>query len=141
MMDALAILCILIDAAIIAFFYRITHREKENTIDFFNSRKLEEEVHELNSKMNRLEQIDHMLIDLNLCSPAETLRAFRMEWQSVSGDNHAFDILADGKSDSSEQLRELMETEREQLNAEIAQRILHLYQRACKLSFYDEIPG
>lgn len=138
-MTGLAILCLAIDAAIIFFFYSATHKPKKEEIDFFDSLRLQREVQELASKMTELEALDNMIIDLRLCKPAEVMRNFRMEWQGAAGTEHRFDFLADGQSASSEHLMELALEEREQLNAEIAERIYDLYMRASRLSFFDEI--
>lgn len=114
--------------------------KKEEEVDFFDSLRLQREVQELASRMNDLEALDNMIIDLRLCKPAEVLRAFRMEWQGAGGQEHKFDFLADGQNASSEYLMELAIQERDELNTEIAQRIYDLYTRASRLSFYDEMP-
>ena len=114
--------------------------KKEEEVDFFDSLRLQREVQELASRMNDLEALDNMIIDLRLCKPAEVLRAFRMEWQGAGGQEHKFDFLADGQNASGEYLMELAIQERDELNTEIAQRIYDLYTRASRLSFYDEMP-
>ena len=137
--NLLAAICIMIWIAVAYVVYKVMHKEEPEQIDFFDSRDLQEEVHTLNEKMNRLAELDNMIIELNLCKPSEALRAFRMEWQSTAGSDHRIDIMADGESDSSEFLRELAIAERNQLNAEIGQRIVHIYNKACYLQIAEDI--
>ena len=137
-MTMLVLCCIAIDFSIAYFIYTRFFREEPEQIDFYDSLRLQREVHELAAKMEQLEALDNMIIDLRLCKPAEVMRAFRMEWQGTDGTNHAFDFMADGQSASSEHLMELAMQERSELNEEIAQRIYDLYMRASRLSACDE---
>lgn len=118
--------------------YKILHKPKKET-EFFNSIKLEREIHDLNEMINRIEQLDSMIIDLGLCKPAEALRSFRMEWQGAAGVQHGLDFMADGRSDSSTHLMELAQAERAELNTQVALRIADIYAKACALSAYDEM--
>ena len=136
--NILAFMCIGVWILIAYIGYKLTHRpEKEE--QFFDSMRLQREIHQLNEMVNRIEELDSMIIDLNLCKPSEVLRNFRMEWQGAAGVNHGFDFLADGQSDSSAHLMELAIAEREELNTQVALRIADIYSKACALSFYDEI--
>lgn len=135
----LVLICLAIDIAIGRFIYKMLNPKSEEdqeskTVD---SIRMQKEVHELNEKMHELEALDNMMIDLRLCKPAEVMRAFRMEWQGTDGIDRKFDFLADGQSASSTHLLELAAAEREQLNAEIMQRIFDLYAIATHLT-YDE---
>ena len=136
--NILAALCIGVWFLIAYAGYKIMHRPKKEE-QFFDSIKLHSEIHALNEMINRIEQLDSMIIDLNLCKPSEVLRNFRMEWQGAAGVNHGFDFLVDGQSDSSAHLMELAIAEREELNTQVALRIADIYNKACALSFYDEI--
>lgn len=137
----LCIVLIVFQIAAAYFGYRIFSRQKEpEEIDFFDSLRLQREVRELAAKMNELEALDNMIIDLRLCKPAEVMRAFRMEWQGAAGIEHKFDFMADGQSASSEHLMELAIEERAALNQEIAERIYDLYTRASRLSLLDDLP-
>ena len=136
----LAILLILFQIVFAYFGYRIFHKEQSEEVEMIDSLRLHREVQELAAKMNELEALDNMIIDLRLCKPSEVMRAFRMEWQGISGKDHSFDFLADGQNASSEHLMELAIEQRAELNAEIAERIYDLYARASRLSFFDEMP-
>ena len=136
----LAILLILFQIVFAYFGYRIVHKEQSEEVEMIDSLRLHREVQELAAKMNELEALDNMIIDLRLCKPSEVMRAFRMEWQGISGKDHSFDFLADGQNASSEHLMELAIEQRAELNAEIAERIYDLYARASRLSFFDEMP-
>lgn len=136
--NILATLCIGVWLFVAYIGYKICHRPKKEE-QLFDSLKLQSEIHALNEMVNRIEQLDSMIIDLNLCRPSEVLRNFRMEWQGTAGVNHGFDFLADGQSDSSAHLMELAIAERHELNTQVALRIADIYNKACALSFYDEV--
>lgn len=110
-------------------------QEQEQELSLFDSVKLEREVQALHSDMTRLKQLDDMIIDLRLCKPATAQKAFRMEWMSTAGQNHALDFFADGDNPSTEYLLELAISEREEVNADVLRRIVDLYQRACILDY------
>lgn len=136
--NALAIVCLMIWAVVIYAGYKITHKEEPEEQNFFDSIELQNEVHTLNERMNRLSELDNMIIELRLCKPSEALRAFRMEWQGTAGVNHGIDFMADGESESSSYLLDLAIAERNELNTEIGQRIADIYRRACYLQLYDD---
>lgn len=136
--NILSTLCIGVWIFVAYIGYKILHRPKKEE-QFFDSMRLQNEIHHLNEMVNRIAELDSMIIDLNLCKPSEVLRNFRMEWQGTAGVNHGFDFLADGQSDSSAHLMELAIAEREELNTQVALRIADIYSKACALSFYDEI--
>ena len=136
----LAIILIIFWVFAFYFGYRLFHRDEPEEIEMIDSLRLHREVQELATKMNELEALDNMIIDLRLCKPAEVMRAFRMEWQGAAGIEHKFDFMADGQSASSEHLMELAIEERAELNQEIAERIYDLYTRASRLSLLDDLP-
>ena len=105
--------------------------DEEQELSLFDSAKLDREVQALHSDMMRLRQLDDMIIDLRLCKPAEAQKAFRMEWMSTAGQNHALEFMADGNNPSTAYLLELAVSEREEVNADVIRRIVDLYQRAC----------
>ena len=136
---ALTIICILLCAGMFGAGWKLMMKEEEeDKIDFFNSRELADDVEALHERMKRLQELDNMLQDIQLCRPSEALRAFRMEWQGVAK-NHSVEFMADGQSDTSALMMELAEAEREQLNDEIGQRIASLYFKACKLQLIEDL--
>jgi hypothetical protein len=136
---ALTIICILLCVGMFCAGWKLMMKEDEDDqIDFFNSRELADDVEALHERMKRLQELDNMLQDIQLCRPSEALRAFRMEWQGVAK-NHSVEFMADGQSDTSAIMMELAEAEREQLNDEIGQRIASLYFKACKLQLIEDL--
>jgi len=125
-------------AAFVAAEIYIRRKRKKECDWYFNTTQMQREIQALARCANELETLDNMLIDLRLCKPDEVQRAFRMEWQSVSGQNHSFDFFADGQNPSTEHLRDMAEAEREALNQEIIQRVFDLYKLAVLLSGKDE---
>lgn len=116
-------------AAVIAL-----RRRRDDAPGLFDTADLQKEILLLHEAAKRLDDLDTLIIDLRLCRPSETVRAFRMEWQSVSGQAHSFDFMADGEDVTTGCLLEMAERERDELNEEIAQRIFDLYQMAVLLT-------
>lgn len=107
--------------------------EEPEELPTYDTAQMEGEVNALYDEMRKLRELDEMMIDLRLCSPDEMQRGFRIEWQSVGGQNHRFDFLADGASESTEHLMQLAQAERDAVNDAITRRINVLYYRASSL--------
>ena len=105
--------------------------EEPEQHDLIDCRDLQPNVEELHKMMQRLAELDDIIIELRLCKPAENMRSFRVEWQSISGTSHAVDFMADGESESHESFRMWAVNERIKLNQTIAQRIHDLYAKAA----------
>ena len=127
-------------AAYIAVAVYIHRRDKKQERYDMNAAQMQEEIKALARCAEDLEKLDSMIIDLRLCKPGEVQRAFRMEWQSVSGKNHSFDFMADGENESTEHMIGLAESERDGLNQEIIQRVFDLYKLAVLLTGEGEKP-
>lgn len=117
--------------AIITHFHRRESNDDESSD--FDTVQVSPDIEALSADMRRLKELDEMMLDLRVCSPAEMQRNFRVEWLSTSGINHKLDILADGENASSERLLMLAAAERDELNAKISKRINSLYFRASML--------
>ena len=126
----LAIVAILIYRLYSIFAYRTEEPENEP----IDCGELQKDVAELHSMMQRLAELDSAILELKLCRPAEQMRSFRVEWQSVSGTDHVVDFMADGESESSESFKLWAVNERIRLNAEISQRIYDLYAKAAYIN-------
>lgn len=126
----LAIVAILIYRLYSIFAYR--NEEPEN--EPIDCGELQKDVAELHSMMQRLAELDSAILELKLCRPAEQMRSFRVEWQSVSGTDHVVDFMADGESESSESFKLWAVNERIRLNQDIAQRIYDLYTKAAYIN-------
>ena len=123
-----AILFVLAIAAIFMFGIKQSDNNEDCEVESgVDSAMLEKEISDLYSAMSRLKQLDDMIIDIRLCKPAESQRAFKMEWMSTAGQSHALEFMADGDNISTECLLELAVAEREEVNADIQQRIFDLY--------------
>lgn len=109
-------------AALFALFIKSAMQRRSGETDQeepedFDAIELKPEVERLLREMNRLQELDGMLIDLRLC-PEDYQRAFRMEWQGAAGNRHAIDIMTDGTDVSGGYLTELARAERDQVNAD-----------------------
>lgn len=126
----LAIVAILIYRLYSIFAYRTEEPENEP----IDCGELQKDVAELHSMMQRLAELDSAILELKLCRPAEQMRSFRVEWQSVSGTDHVVDFMADGESESSESFKLWAVNERIRLNQDITQRIYDLYAKASYIN-------
>ena len=118
---------------------RRKQQDDEEPPERFDAAMLAKEVDALNRKMQKLEQLDDMIIDLRMCKPSEYQRAFRMEWMSAAGKNNSFEFMADGSNMSTQCLLEMAYQEREELNEDIRRRIYDLYARAQAIEKYDTV--
>lgn len=129
--QVIAAILILIICGLIYWLYTIFARQDEEPeIPLLDCRALQQDVADLHKMMQRLEELDSAIVELRLCKPAENMRSFRVEWQSISGAAHMVDFTADGESESHESFMEWAVNERVRLNQEIAQKIYDLYSKA-----------
>lgn len=116
------------------------HRRKQSEADdeqrLFDSARLQGEIESLYHAAQQLQQLDQMIIDLRLCKPDELHKAFRIEWQG-STKSHSFDFFSTGANTNTAHLIELAEDQREEVNAEIQERIIDLYSRAQEFDFME----
>lgn len=133
MLAAIVISLYLLFAVYVYRIFRKRPAQDDTSAPDYDAAQVEDEVTCLYEDMRKLRELDELMIDLRLCSPDEMQRSFRMEWQSVGGQNHRFDFWADGASQSTEHLMRLAQTEREALNETITRRISGLYFRANSL--------
>lgn len=106
--------------------------------ELIDTARLIREIDALHSMAHQLADLDDMLIDLRLCRPGEVHRAFKMEWLGAAGKSHSVDFMSDGENAADEYLTELAYARRDELNAEICERIYDLYLRACAMAREDE---
>lgn len=134
-MNGAIIFIIFVYAAVIAcaILRKLHYRVEEDDASDYDTMQVEKDVDALGADMRRLKELDEMMLDLRVCSPAELQRSFRVEWQSTSGNNHMLDIIADGDNASTERLLALAAAERDELNTKITRRINSLYFRASAL--------
>lgn len=134
-MNGAIIFVICVYAVAIAYsIHRRLHREEytDGSSDY-DTAQVEKDVEALSADMRRLKELDDMMLDLRVCSPAELQRSFSVSWLSTAGQNHKLDILADGENASTERLLMLAAAERDELNTKITRRINSLYFRAAVL--------
>lgn len=133
------IACLLILGLIIAFVKLANRQQEEPEEDFetLDTLRLIREIDRLHALAHELQDCDDMLIDLRLCKHGESFRSFRMAWQSASGKKHEVDFLTDGSDLSAHQMLALAEAKREELNAEVAEKIAGLYALACREDYSE----
>lgn len=120
-------------AALIAAVLRQRNEEPEEPEPLIDSAALIAEIERLHRRAQELAQLDDMIIDIRLCDPEKVQRGFRISWQSTSGSQHEYDMIADGRTVGTAKLLEMAAAERAEVNAEIIQLIYDLYVRACEI--------
>lgn len=110
--------------------------EPEELEPFFDSARLQNEVKALYSAMKEITELDEMIVDLRLCKPEELHKAFRVQWNGITGKQHALDFMSTGTNAATENFMELAANRREELNADIQARIIDLYNRAQHMEYY-----
>jgi hypothetical protein len=103
----------------------------------FDALRMQREVIELHNRMRELEKLDKLIIDLRLCRPSESVKAFRLEWMSTSGAENQLDLLADGENALTKQLIITAEAHRVEMNREVIQRIYDLYTVCCERDYQN----
>lgn len=127
--------------AVLIAVMRRTPEPETDPDPLIDSAALIAEIERLHRRAQELAQLDDMIIDIRLCDPERVQRAFRVSWQSTSGTDHEYDVIADGQTVGTASLLEMAAAERADLNAEIIQLIFDLYARACAIDAQNRGDG
>lgn len=88
----------------------------------FGDVELAARVRRLAQTQARIDQLDRMITDLEMCEPGEYHRNFKFDWQSGS-ENHTFEFWADGDNNTTEDLIYLARRERQKLKRSLLEQI------------------
>lgn len=73
---------------------------------------------EIGRTQERLDELDRMLVDIQLCRPEEFMRTFTCQWQS-GAENHSYNFLVDGANQTSDNLARMVMAEQDRLRASL----------------------
>lgn len=74
------------------------------------SRQMQNLCRKIGREQEKLDELNRMLIDIDLCSPDEIMKGFRCIWES-GGTNRQYDFIVDGASPTSDDMRRMVYAE------------------------------
>ena len=94
--------------------------------DAFLFQELEQRESRLHRDTERLQQIEQLITDLEICSPEELEKPFQMQWSSATGQDRSFCFWMDGRL-STQQMLETAYQERLTLRTSLLKQISEMY--------------
>lgn len=83
-------------------------------------REITQKIDELNRCRNGIDELSEIIADIMSCEPGKVSKTIRI---SVLDDGNQYDFLLNGEDEQSETLLDLLESERELLNASLRSKI------------------
>jgi hypothetical protein len=105
-------------ASLVTIYHTFKPRPARTTPTAFESRQLQKLCREIGKAQTRLDELNRMLIDIDLCSPDELVKSFRCAWES-GGMNRQYDFFVDGCSPTSEDMRRMVSAEAARVERQI----------------------
>ena len=105
-------------ASLVTIYHTFKPRPARTTPTVFESRQLQKLCREIGKAQARLDELNRMLIDIDLCSPDELVKSFRCAWES-GGMNRQYDFFVDGCSPTSEDMRRMVSAEAARVERQI----------------------
>lgn len=107
-----------VGASIWTIYHTFKPRPAQTMPTVFESRQLQKLCREIGKAQARLDELNRMLIDIDLCSPDELVKSFRCAWES-GGMNRQYDFFVDGCSPTSEDMRRMVSAEAARVERQI----------------------
>jgi hypothetical protein len=111
-------LLLAVGVSILTIYHTFKPRPERTTPTAFESRQLQKLCREIGKAQARLDELNRMLIDIDLCSPDELVKSFRCAWES-GGMNRQYDFFVDGCSPTSEDMRRMVSAEAARVERQI----------------------
>lgn len=105
-------------ASLVTIYHTFKPKPARATPTVFESRQLQKLCREIGKAQARLDELNRMLIDIDLCSPDELVKSFRCAWES-GGMNRQYDFFVDGCSPTSEDMRRMVSAEAARVERQI----------------------
>lgn len=121
-----------VGASLLTIYHTFKPRPARTTPTVFESRQLQKLCREIGKAQARLDELNRMLIDIDLCSPDELVKSFRCAWES-GGMNRQYDFFVDGCSPTSEDMRRMVSAEA----ARVEQQIVDLADQIARVRCYS----
>lgn len=107
-----------VGASLLTIYHTFKPRPAQTMPTVFESRQLQKLCREIGKAQARLDELNRMLIDIDLCSPDELVKSFRCAWES-GGMNRQYDFFVDGCSPTSEDMRRMVSAEAARVERQI----------------------
>lgn len=107
-----------VGASLLTIYHTFKPQPARTTPTVFESRQLQKLCREIGKAQARLDELNRMLIDIDLCSPDELVKSFRCAWES-GGMNRQYDFFVDGCSPTSEDMRRMVSAEAARVERQI----------------------
>lgn len=98
--------------------------ETETEIDI---EELATAVDELQEQIKKIRKMQDAVSQIDACEPDKQHTNFLMKWQSTDGKNQTYDFWANGSSPTNDMLRELYQTEIDNLAAPLSEMAEKIY--------------
>lgn len=119
-------------ASLVTIYHTFKPQPARTTPTVFESRQLQKLCREIGKAQARLDELNRMLIDIDLCSPDELVKSFRCAWES-GGMNRQYDFFVDGCSPTSEDMRRMVSAEA----ARVERQIIDLADQIARVRCYS----
>lgn len=106
-------------------------KEPEGDPDYL---EIADTIHELAAIQEKLDSLERLITDIEICNPETLQKSFRCGWQS-GGQNVNYDFWTDGQDAVSERMLQLAIEEREQVRASLLEKIDELAKRRYQNSY------
>ena len=98
--------------------------QEETEIDI---EELAAAVDELQEQIKKIRKMQDAVSQIDACEPDKQHTNFLMKWQSTDGKNQSYDFWANGNSPTNDMLRELYQTEIDNLAAPLSEMAEKIY--------------
>ena len=117
--------------ALAGAFRKIEPEEQEIRTDEADYIALSAQIKKLHQTAERIDMLDRMITDIEICDPDVLQKAFSCSWQS-GGENREFQFWTTGADAQAEHLMQMAVDEREQLRVSLLMQIDRLYKERGK---------
>lgn len=128
-----------VGASLLTIYHTFKPQPARTTPTAFESRQLQKLCREIGKAQARLDELNRMLIDIDLCSPDELVKSFRCAWES-GGMNRQYDFFVDGCSPTSEDMRRMVSAEAARVERQIIDLADQIVRVRCYSNCYANYP-
>lgn len=121
---------IILFTAIYKAFRRIPRSREPSRETDYSYQTLSEQLEKVNEVKERLDKIEQLLTDIEICNPNEYEKSITITWLSTNDRTEKYNLWINGKDISSEKLHELCISERKKLRSLLQSEIEKLQERS-----------
>ncbi len=125
---------IILFAAFYKAFKRIPRSREPSETDY-SYQSISDQLEKVNEVKERLDKIEQLLTDIEICKPNEYEKSITISWMSTNGKTEKYDLWINGKDITSEKLHDLSISERKKLRSLLQTEIEKLQKRSYANSY------